>query len=102
MQFSLCLEAVLSERLVWVRRPCGVAQDVYYGRHGNLLTSNTTSPPPHSLDCKWGHFPLLEIINYTLYPKENIRLNITAAMLAASVGECVSARVAVLVRTRPC
>lgn len=63
-----------------------------YNQYDNLLTNNNTSPPPRSFDCKWGHFPLLQIINYTFFQKDNIRLNITPTMLAVlfqEVCECV-------------
>lgn len=63
-----------------------------------MMTYNNASPPPLSFNWKWGHFPLLRIINYTLILKQNIRLNITAEQLAVlfqtfGVRVCVRERV---------
>lgn len=71
-----------------------------YNQYDNLLTYNNTSPPPRSFDCKWGHFPLLQIINYTFFQKDNVRLNITPTMLTVlfqEVCECVCANTHVYV-----
>lgn len=103
-QFYFCREDIFNEGPVWTRQSRSADWDVHYKRHDNLLTYNNTSPPPRSFDCKWGHIPLLEIINYTLFQKENIRLNITPPMLTVLFQEvcertCANAHAYVTVLT---
>lgn len=67
---------------------------MHYNGNDDMMTYNNTSPPPLSFDWKWGHFPLLRIINYTLILKLNIRLNIIPAELTV-LRQCVCIRVRV-------
>lgn len=60
---------------------CSKGGIMHYNRNDDMMTYNNTSTPPLSFDWKWGHYPLLWIINYTLILKQNIRLNIILAQL---------------------